>query len=191
MRQIRVAALMMAVTGNLLISCGSGDEPEGDTGNGGAPAGETSNPTAPAGPLTPEQWADSMLACYRQAVRNTLAALEGTPPADQALPRMREVCEASIQQHLPLGRQREAMTEADRTKAGSFFLMKLMSVQSADDFKVFLELANGPYSPNTARTDEEKELARLIRSINIISQYGQFELLKKQEPEEAARLGIE
>ena len=37
----------------------------------------------------------------------------------------------------------------------------------------------------------DAELAALIGSFNIITQYSQFELIKKQEPAEAERLGIE
>ena len=37
---------------------------------------------------------------------------------------------------------------------------------------------------------KDQEFHKLLTSFNIIGQYASFDLLKKQEPKEAARLGI-
>jgi hypothetical protein len=47
-----------------------------------------------------------------------------------------------------------------------------------------------PVIRETARGATEPALALEPTSLNIITQYAFFELLKKQEPDEASRLGI-
>ena len=39
--------------------------------------------------------------------------------------------------------------------------------------------------------DDDLSFANLLASFNILTQYADFELLKAQDPEEAARLGIQ
>ncbi len=185
MKRALIEMCVLAVGACLIVGCGGKDKPK-DTGktDGGKAVAQ------PTGPLTPTQWTNSMVACYQATVKDTIAALDGTPPAEQALPKMKAVYEKSIEKHVALGKQREAMTPADRTKADNSFSMKLMSLQSSDDFKAYIKLSNDSYSTNKAKSDTEKECAKLVRGINIISQYAQFDLLKKQEPKEAERLGI-
>ena len=79
-------------------------------------------------------------------------------------------------------RQREALDEAGRKKVSSVIGMAFVMMPQ-DLFKEFSE-------GQMFYAKKDQDLGKLIGSFNIITQYCQFELLKKQEPKEAERLGI-
>jgi hypothetical protein len=56
---------------------------------------------------------------------------------------------------------------------------------------VYNQPAYATYGEAVTHYFDNKELHKLLTDFNIITQYADFELLKKQAPEEASRLGIE
>jgi len=88
----------------------------------------------------------------------------------------------TIELMVGLGREREALSAADRTTADRVLASRIAGV-SPDLFK--------EYQAGQAFYKEDKELFDLIADFNIITQYANFDLLKKQLPEEAKRLGIQ
>ncbi len=65
----------------------------------------------------------------------------------------------------------------------------MMELQKSTEFKDNWEVMNQAHQHYYGT--ENYELSKNISSFNIIMQYAQFELVKKQAPDEAARLGIE
>ena len=183
------------VFGALMLGCGDKEGSAPDKGKPAAakaPAAEKKAP-AEAKALAPGQaWAEKVAACYLDALKETVAATEGATAAE-ALPKLKAMKEKCIAALLPLGRKREGMDKAARSLAELAIHSKLWGqegVGKTEDFKKYLQLANGPFNVAKAKTAEEKEAAALVTSVNIITQYAHFELLKKQEPKEAERLGI-
>ncbi|GEM_PF-2259389 len=145
---------------------------------------------APAKALPPGQaWAEKVLACYAGALKDAVAAMDGATAAE-ALPKLKAMKEKYIEALVPLGREREAMDAPTKAQAEMALSSKLMGLQSSEDFKKYHQLATGPFNGFKAKTAEEKEAAALAASVNILTQYAHFELLKKQAPKEAERLGI-
>lgn len=174
------------------VVAGCGDGGGGDAGKGKATGPEGGKAAvAPAkGPLSAEAWVEKVMDCYKGALKDTVAAMEGSTPAE-ALPKLREVKEKYIGLLVPLGREREAMEKGARSQAEAALVSKMMRMSDDESFKKYNTLSRGAFSAFKAKTAEEKEAAEIVASVNIITQYAQFELLKKQAPKEAERLGIE
>ena len=81
-----------------------------------------------------------------------------------------------------LGREREALSPQDRAQADAVLRSRIFSVPS-DLFKSYQDVQSAYQS--------DRDLFNLIADFNIITQYAIFELLKKQLPDEAKRLGIQ
>jgi hypothetical protein len=144
-----------------------------------------------AAPVAPTAaWAEKVLACYQGALKETVAAFEGAS-APEALPKLKAVKARYIELLVSLGREREAMDAAAKAQAQSTLLMRMIGIEKSEDYRKYNELVTGPHSVAKAKTDEEREAAAVVVSMNIITQYAHFELLKKQEPKEAERLGIQ
>lgn len=187
----------LVIAGAALMGCNR-DEESKTAMKAGAPGTPSTAASAAAGTptnapkLTPAQaWATDVVACYETALKDCVAALAGTPPAADVLPKLKAIEAKTIEKLVPLGRQREAMEKPVRAQADNAFASKLMGQQSADYFKTYYQLMMGPYSRGKAKTDSEKEAAEVLFGMNVITQYAQFEVLKKQLPKEAARLGIQ
>jgi len=164
----------------LLASCGGGDSTDASKGATGAKVASSAK----------KAWADRVFDIYETTVKDTVAALEKTPPTAEALPKLKAIRDKAIEALVPLGREREAMDAATKKQAESQMLMKLMAAERSDAFKAYMALVNGTYSFAKMKTDDEKALYKILSGVNIITQYAHFELLKKQAPKEAERLGI-
>ena len=105
------------------------------------------------------------------------------PPAEEIKPALTEYKEECITKLVELGKTKEGFTDAEKAQVNSALRMKMAEVGS----DMFTEYGNA----TNFYIDKDKETFDLFGSFNIITQYADFELLKKQEPEEAKRLGIE
>jgi|GEM_PF-1407620 len=136
--------------------------------------------------LSTLEWAGEVYAIYEESM-NELDALTGEKP--EATPELKENVKALknsiIDKMIPYGKMRAGMSEYDQKTSSDQLGVKINNI------------ARNPAwgrTQNEARIHYAKidaELAALIGSFNIITQYSQFELIKKQEPAEAERLGIE
>ncbi len=103
-------------------------------------------------------------------------------PAEELAPLVAEMKDDYIGQFVELGAIREGMTEEQKNTVDSaimryFYDMDMEIARSVTDMINF-------YRP------EDGELANNMSQMNILTQYADYELLRAQEPEEAARLGI-
>ncbi|MBN1637996.1 MAG: hypothetical protein JW866_03455 [Ignavibacteriales bacterium] len=94
-----------------------------------------------------------------------------------------ELKEKYIDIYFQYGKKREKLSEEEKKKCNYEVVL------------TFYDYDKEKFDYITQRTKEFWEsdypLATLITEFNIMTQYSDFELLKKQKPEEAKRLGIE
>ena len=81
------------------------------------------------------------------------------------------------------GHQKEKMDQNERMKCDQA-IWNIFSDEDQKRLEIITEKIN------TIRS-EDNDLANMIANMNIITQYADFELLKKQAPDEAKRLGVE
>jgi hypothetical protein len=179
----------------LLAGCGGGS----DTGKGEpktAKSEETKTAEAakaaedkaetPAG----KAWAARVVDAYQGALTEAVALLDNAPPAAEALPKLNAIQAKYVDILVPFGRERESMGSAARAQAQSQLMVKMLGIERTETFKKFQKLAAETYGIAKMKTDEEKEFQKALVGVSNITQYARFELLKKQDPKEAERLGI-
>jgi hypothetical protein len=155
--------------------CGSG----GKAPEGSAPS---TAQNAPPATLTPAELGRSIGSLYYDALTELTQTLKDRPEPQAIKANVLEIREGYIRKLVALGKLRELMSEGDRKTVDAQIGMKLGGVPS-DLFNLYSQ-AHQYYSP------KDRELAELMSGFNIITQYANFDLLKKQAPAEAARLGI-
>lgn len=128
--------------------------------------------------------------CYEKAMKDTVATLEGEPAAEQILPRLRSIKDKAVADLVPLGHKRETMDASTRAQAEMAMWRLLEAFQKDETFQKYHRAATGPYVATKATTEAQKEASALVAGMNIITQYAHFDVLKKQAPKEAERLGI-
>lgn len=179
--RILVALATAAVLG--LAGCdddgdqGSAAPPEAAAEQGGG-AG-----VSEAAPETPDELAEAVYAIYVEGLGAVAAWAGDPPPLEEARAELTALKEDLITRLVALGRIREGMSEADRAS----FNAKLSSLISSVDRDMYSAWNDMRLHYNA----EDAEFGQMIYSLNVLTQYASFDLLKEQEPEEAARLGIE
>ena len=146
-----------------------------------APAGIKAEAPAPQASISPSDLAAKIGSSYIETLKQVVAILKDKKPATEAKTMLQEFKAATIDLMVGLGKEREALPAEDRAKVDSMLSLKISSVPS-DLFKVYQE--------GQATYKDDRELFHLIADFNIITQYACFDLLKKQLPTEAERLGI-
>jgi hypothetical protein len=149
---------------------------------------ETANLATPAAAekkaaLTPEEIGQKAGDLYIQAMSDLAAALKAKPAASEVKGKIESMREEYIQKLVGLGKLREKLDTSDRSKVDSQMRMKVRSVYNSPDYSTFNEVQKHYFS--------DQDFHKIVLSFNIITQYASFDLLRKQAPEEAARLGIQ
>jgi len=119
---------------------------------------------------------------YIETLKQIVAMLNDKPAAAEAKAMLTDMKNWTIELMVNLGKEREALSADDRATADRVLSNRIAGV-SPDLFK--------EYQAGQAYYKDDKELFNLIADFNIITQYANFDLLKKQLPEEAKRLGIQ
>ncbi len=132
---------------------------------------------------TPEGLGKAIFAEYKAGTEQMMAILKDHPDAATVKPKVEELEKKTIEKMVELGKKRQALPEGDRGKVD----MTLFDQMGQLDPN-WMSVANAA-SAHYAGTDAD--LGAKISGFNVITQYASFELLKKQKPEEAKRLGIE
>ncbi len=131
------------------------------------------------------EWAEAVYAIYDDCITELDGLVGEKPEPDAALKEKVETLKVSvISRLLPLGAMRAEMAESDQKSASAQLGSKMIGISKNPGWG---------RTQNDARIHYAKSdpgLAALIASFNIITQYAQYELLKKQEPAEAERLGL-
>jgi len=176
MRRLRIVLLGFAISAVALaasLACGDGDAAPYMLGS--------ARPTATAAEATPEAIGKAIAADYLTMMNELNLLLAPAPAPADLKPRVRELKDRWIAVFVAHGRERETLPESARSDVDTAVVRELAALPTAN-----VTLINA----TIARTND-LELASDLSSINILMQYSFFELLKRQLPGEAARLGIQ
>lgn len=169
-----------------LAACGGSADnpPQGSEG--------TQNPTPTASPASasPEDLADEVAQNYFDALDSAgtlsdqlVVSLDEGSPLDDLRQEVQRLKDEYIAIFVSYGYERESMSESERATFDSTVNSAIvLSTPPALD-----RLSAAVASLNEAG---ERDLANELSSFNILTQYAFFDLLKRQEPDEAQRLGI-
>jgi len=138
--------------------------------------------TAYANMETAENLGKKIGSSYVETLKQVVAMLNDKPAAADAKAMLTDMKNWTIELMVSLGKEREALSAADRATVDRVLGSRIAGV-SPDLFK--------EYQDGQTYYKDDKELFNLIADFNIITQYANFDLLKKQLPEEAKRLGIQ
>ena len=179
-----VALALVAVFALPAVACG-GDDNGGSTPGAVATTGAThaaaTQPTATV--AGPEALAKVIYDDFVAMNKELAAMLTGDPAAAQLRPKVTDLKNRYVEKFVAAGRVRAKMNSADAATVESEVRRMLFASPAIDT--TALSAAVQRFNSS------DVELAQQITSLNILTQYAFFELLKKQEPAEAARLGIE
>lgn len=131
---------------------------------------------------SPENLGQKIGSSYVETLKQVVAMLNDRLPAEDVKAMLKEMKAGTIDIMVGLGREREALSSADRAAVDRILSNRISGIPM-DLFK--------EYQDGQAFYKGDSELFNLIADFNIISQYANFDLLKKQLPEEAKRLGIQ
>lgn len=165
---------LLVIVGMAVSSCG---------GNGPKPGAEDVAVEVKSKELTPVEVGEKISNLYSQALEEVGAIVKDSPPASEVGPALAQLKEKYVQELVELGKKREAMEDADRSKVDLNIRIGLQALYGEPVYTAYSEAVTKYFPDEVVR--------ELLADFNIITQYANFELLKQQEPEEAARLGIQ
>lgn len=119
---------------------------------------------------------------YCDVMRKLVKMLDSRPDVDTLKPKLQEFQDKTISQIVELGKAKEGLDEGQKGVVNRDLTTEMRKI-SGDEFKAF-SAAVSHYRPL------DNDLANQISSFNTITQYADFELLKKQKPKEFKRLGL-
>jgi hypothetical protein len=140
--------------------------------------------TTTEAPVTAAALATGVVDAWTEAMQKLDLTLKGFPKADAIRAEVESLREEYIQRLLVFGRQRLGLTPAEQEEMNSLVFAGISALAQEPWYTNYMS-AYDQYSTG------DLEFANLLASFNILTQYADFELLKQQEPEEAARLGVE
>lgn len=177
----KTPVLMVLITALALSSVACGKKEAAPSGQAPSPAtGAPADPAASADPA--ENLGDKIGSSYVETLKQVVAILQDKPPAPDVKAMLADMKNWTIELMVSLGREREALPVAGRAKADTVLSRRIAAVP-ADLFK--------EYQAGQMFYQDDRELFQLIADFNIITQYANFDLLRKQLPAEAKRLGIQ
>ncbi len=178
-----LAAAVFSVFGLLLLAgCGGGGT-EGEA-TGTTAEGLTTTAPAVSVDLDPSQLGEAIGDVWVEAIEELNALLSERPDAAAVGDDVRALKEKHIEKLVGFGRQRASLGASEQASVNAAVRVALSAAAAADWYAEYTDTQAHYLS-------SDQEFSRLLSSFNILTQYADFELLKQQEPDEAARLGIE
>jgi hypothetical protein len=109
--------------------------------------------------------------------------LKEKPAVDEVQPIVETLKEACVTKLVEFGKLREAFDASGKAQVDAEIRIKMKSLYNQPVWTAYNDIQQHYF--------KNKEFHKIILSFNIITQYANFDLLKKQDPEEATRLGIQ
>jgi hypothetical protein len=128
--------------------------------------------------------ADAVFTTWAEAMQNLDTLLADRPDPASVQTQVEQLKEEYIQKLVALGRQVAALDLGDKVTMQAELLSAIMDGGEEDWYASYSEI----YADYAG---SDIEFSNLVADFNILTQYADFDLLKQQAPEEAARLGIE
>lgn len=141
-----------------------------------------STPEEQTAEMSPEELGQAIASLYEKTMKEVTELLKEKPAVADVQSKLAAMQEDCIQQMVALGKLREALGDSGRSTADLQIRLKMNEFYKAPFFNVYNDVQQHYF--------QEKDFHKTIMSFNIITQYANFDLLKKQEPEEAQRLGL-
>jgi hypothetical protein len=177
------AALLLLAAGLALAGC-AGELPVPGQTSSTAPGAATTSTTESAA----VQLGKQVGATWSEGIQKLDPLLEGTPPIASIQPAVTALKEEYVQKMVALGRQIAALDAGSQQAAYDRAQDILASTAGTDWFTSYVSL----YNVYAGRSDQaSQDFAISLSTFNTLTEYAFFNVLKSQDPEEAARLGIE
>jgi hypothetical protein len=133
---------------------------------------------------SPKELAKEIADLYKSSLTTLSKIIKGNPEPEEIKKDVEKIKEDTIIKMVELGRIREEFDESKKQETNRELMNQLWSVEETEGYEDYLNSINH-------YNNVDSDLAYELVQFNIITQYAQFELLKKQAPSEAERLGIE
>jgi hypothetical protein len=134
--------------------------------------------------MTPIDLGNQIAEIYVEALTELAESMDGRPAAADLQPSVEALKDRYVAKLVELGRQRVALSDADKATVNGRVRLGMNSMPS----ELFTEYVAGQ---RHYQQSGDVDLAKMIGEFNVITQYADFDLLKKQAPMEAERLGID
>lgn len=134
-------------------------------------------------PETPTELGEAITSVRNQVIQDMKSALEGYPDAPKVKAELQKIKDDAIPKLVEYGKVHNKMSPEKKKQTED--LVKAGYAKVAPDVYKFLNDAGWHYRPT------DNDLANMISELQIVTQYAFYDLLKKQRPQEATRLGIE
>ncbi|WP_301045721.1 hypothetical protein [Vannielia sp.] len=132
----------------------------------------------------PEETGKQVYQVYVDTMAQTNAALAGSPEVTAELgAEIDAIKEAGVTKLVALGKEIAAMSEADRETVERIVRLGAYEPEA----KAVYANYQGVWK---AYVGGDQDFFKKIQSLNILTQYAFFDLLRKQAPDEADRLGV-
>jgi hypothetical protein len=168
------------VTALFVFACGGGEEKSATTESVDKPIEQKVEQKAE---MSPTEIGQQIAELYVKTMGELVELLKDKPETDVAMPNVEVLKEACVVKMVELGRKREALDASEKSTVDSQIRMKMSSLYDDPVFTSFNDIQQHYF--------QNQDFHKIVMSFNIITQYANFDLLKKQEPEEAQRLGIQ
>lgn len=136
--------------------------------------------------LTAQQAGDQIVGIYRTAITETAKLLENQPSANSIEPQFDALLDTWQQELLSIGQHVMTMNDAEKNLIQSAIRKVHMDMQYNEQAKQqFTAYSQGTFPYHSTASDFYQKL----KSINIITQFAFFDLLKKQNKEAEEKWG--
>lgn len=132
---------------------------------------------------SPDQLGMSIADDYEAMLEEVNALTADRGPAAAVAPAVAEVKERYIREFVAYGEARAGMSPQERWQLDGVLASRSMALAGDPKYEGLLA--------SIKHYKGDKELREELTSLIILTQYSDYELLKKQTPDEARRLGIE
>jgi hypothetical protein len=178
-----VLVCLLVSLGVVLAGCGGGSSGTATTAT--TAAGETTTTTAGTAAMSGTDLGEAVGATWAEAMQKLNALLADQPEASAVQSQLEALKEEYIQKMVAYGQQRLALDSAAQAEATAATSAALNAAANADWYTTY----NSNWEAYTYISGDV-DFTNLLASFNTLTQYADFELLKKQNPDEASRLGI-
>lgn len=177
-----VSSFLLLALSLLPAGCGGGSSDTDTTAT--TAVGQAVLTTEQAASMSGTELGDAAGATWAEAMQKLTTLLSDKPEAAAVKTQVEQLKEEYVQKLVELGRQRVALDTAEKVQMSARTAAALEAAADEDWYASYMDIYNN-YSSGDA------EFGNLLASFNILTQYADLDLLKKQAPKEAARLGIE
>jgi hypothetical protein len=183
---LHLALLSLALLAVIALATACGGSSDAATTT--APAGSattaaTTAATAAPATASPAELGEQIGTVYVNALRDVALLLKDKPEAAAVRSQVEQLKNDTVTKLVELGKAREAMSTSDRAQVDSKITKALDGAAGQDWYTTYNDVW-------THYSSADIEFGNLIAAFNVIGQYANFDLLKKQLPDEATRLGI-